>query len=203
MKAFALTFAALIFLPAAVPAASVSVDVRVAGGLGWSSENWIEFCPDRGAYVALYATFSDGSVQRVFPSNDGASHWVDGWETYAVPVAVPRGVCITNVQAVASLDWFDPSDWWVASGPPARRTYCVVRAGSWVRPRPAWGFVVGWSSPEPVRCVDAPKPSTVKTKARVVTHAKSRTGEIAYASSGTSTSMRTRGSGEPVKRSRR
>ena len=76
MKKIAIVLAACTFLPAAATASPVSVDVRVAGGLGWNSENWIEFCPDRGAYVALYATFSDGSVYSVFPTTGCTSHRV-------------------------------------------------------------------------------------------------------------------------------
>jgi hypothetical protein len=196
MKKIAIVLAALTVLPVAATAAQVAVDVRVAGGLGWNSENWIEFCPDRGAYVALYATFSDGSVHRVFPVADCGSHWVDGWETRAIPVEVPRGVCLTNVQAVASLEWFDPAESWLVSAPrPVRRTHRVVYAGSWIVHQPTWGFVVGSSRPQVVY-------SYSKTKVRP-SRVKSRSGEIAVASSGTYSSVRRRGSGEPARRSGR
>lgn len=129
MKRLAIVLAASQILPAAAIAAHVSVDVRVAGELE-RSEGWIEFRPDRGAWVALYATFSDGSVQRVFPVDEGASHWVDGSETRAVALVVPRGVCLTNVQAVASVEWFDPSERWLASAHAKNRTRMVAFAAA-------------------------------------------------------------------------
>lgn len=180
MKRIAVVLGVGILLPVVAAAAPVSVDVRVAGGLGPQSENWIEFCPDRGAYVALYATFSDGTMHRVFPLTDHASHWVDGWEKRAIPVEVPRGVCLTDVQAVASLEWFDPAESWVVSGPrSATSGHRVVHAGAG---HATWGFVVGWSGPD---------------------GARNRTGGVAFAAAGTSTSVRRRGSGEPARRSGR
>jgi hypothetical protein len=150
MTRLAIVLAASQLLPAAAIPAHVSVDVRVAEP-DRSSTGWIEFRPDRGAWVALYAMFSDGSVQRVFPANGCASHWVDGAETRAVPLVVPRGVCLTNVQAVASVEWFDPFERWLA----------------------------------------------LKEKRARNAHAKNRTGTVALAASGTSSSVRSRGSGEP------
>ena len=180
MKRTAVALGAGILLPVVATAAPVAVDVRVAGGMGPQSENWIEFCPDRGAYVALYATFSDGTMHRVFPVSDHVSHWVDGWEMRAIPVEVPRGACLTDVQAVASLEWFDPAESWVVSGPrEVPSGHRVVHAGTG---EAAWGFVVGWSGP---------------------TWARNRTGEVALAAAGTNTSVRRRGSGEPVRRSGR
>ena len=51
-KRMMLALAAIALLPVSSSATDISVNVRVAGGGGWASENWIEFWPDRGAYVA-------------------------------------------------------------------------------------------------------------------------------------------------------
>jgi hypothetical protein len=178
MTRVAVAAVALTLLPAAAPATAVSVDVQIVGGLSWDSESWIEFCPDRGAYVALYATYSDGSMVPVFPAAAGMSHWVNAWETRAIPVVVPIGVCLTDVHAVASAEWFDPTVGWLASAP--AREHCVVLAGASHPRRPAWGFVVGWSG--------------IRSYGR----GEKRTGEAAYASaSGTESSIRSGGSGEP------
>src|SRR5262245_27921371 len=84
-------------LPAAAFASheNVNVDVRVNGGTGWFDDSaWVEFRPDRGAYIALYAVFSDGSIDLVFPDESCDSNWVDGCEARYVQVFAPCGVAL-------------------------------------------------------------------------------------------------------------
>lgn len=140
-------------IPAGLPATAlashdaVSVDVRVGGGTGWfDDEAWIEFRPSRASWVALYAAFSDGSLELVFPRESGESHWVDGCEPRVVRVFAPCGASLDHVQAVASSGWFDPAECWVAwageddwDGP---RVVVVAAA-----PVVSWGYRVAWCAP--------------------------------------------------------
>jgi hypothetical protein len=139
------------FLPASALAHDgIDVQVSLAGGPGWGpEETWIEFEAERDAFVAVYATFSDGSVEIVFPVSAHESHWVDGRERYAVPVYSPRGAWLEDVQAVASSYWFDPFECWLAfdDGHDWRAPRVLV-AAAW--PTWSWGFSFAWSSPS--RC---------------------------------------------------
>lgn len=126
---------------------NVNVDVRVGGGTGWFDDSaWVEFRPDRGAYIALYAVFSDGSIDLVFPDESCESHWVDGFEARSVQVFAPCGVSLDHVQAVASSRWFDPAECWVAWSDGADwvepRVYVAAAA-----PVVCWDFQVAWYAP--------------------------------------------------------
>ncbi len=119
-------------VPAPVAASSIHVDVRVASGGGWcGEETWVEFAPQRSGWVAVYAAYSDGSLQRVFPTSPGRTHWVDARDVRILPVSVPYGVRLVSVQAVASGHWFDPGDCRLVSAAPG--------------PYGAWTFSIAWS----------------------------------------------------------
>ena len=147
------------FLPvAALAHDGIDVRVSLAGGPGWGEEEtWIEFEAERDAFVAVYATFSDGSFEMVFPVSDQDDHWVDGHERYAVPVYSRRGVYLEDVQAIASANWFDPAECWLAydHGYDWRAPRVLVAT---VWPTWSWGFSFAWSSPSrcwtPVRRCD-------------------------------------------------
>ncbi|GJM43951.1 MAG: hypothetical protein DHS20C21_07930 [Gemmatimonadota bacterium] len=171
MKRTLLAMTALLILPAtALATPEVNVDVRISaargsgsgfcdsscgyrscGGTHHSNEAWVDFHPDRGAFVALYAAFSDGSVSLVFPTEDWNSHWVDPRDDYSVPVWVPNGLRLESVQAVASREWFDPSECYVTYAPNAgyhhgRDGLQVTVVTSHRRPLVAWNFSVVWGS---------------------------------------------------------
>jgi hypothetical protein len=138
---------AVILLPAvALGSQVVSVEVRVTGTQERGSEAWIEFSPNRSAFVALYATFSDGSLIPVFPSNPNLSHWVNGREIRIERIHLPRGAHLESLQAVASAEWFDPRQCWIArsqirdSNAPRVAVFTTSR-----RPWTAWSLPLGWA----------------------------------------------------------
>jgi len=143
---------ALLLLPAASRAShDVNVEVRVNAPLacGWDfTETRIDFRPECGAFVALYAAWSDGSVHLVFPAGDWRNHWVEPGPAYSVAVRMPAGVRLESVQAVASRHWFDPSECWVTVAPlhhgEIRPSVTVVTHS----PHPVftWNFAVSWGS---------------------------------------------------------
>jgi hypothetical protein len=149
MKRHWILGAALLLLPAAVSASHpVEVDVRILGGTGWDETTVVEFRANRSGYVALYATYSDGTIVPVFPMSSWQSHRVRGSRTYSVAVSMPCGVRIESVQAVASYRWFDPNECWVAAAPRYGwdRPGWVVTTVSHV---PLWSFSfhLGWNEP--------------------------------------------------------
>lgn len=160
------------FAPSARASHSVSVDVWVQDRASYDGDVRIEFAPQREAYVALYAVFSDGSVAPVYPVARGRKHWV-GHGHHFVNVRVPRGVYLETVQAYASCDWFDPWDCWQACAPQYSndpwRSPCEV-AVAYSYPVSAWSFSLhwdsGWNRPchtgHRVRC-DAPPRRLVAT----------------------------------------
>ena len=136
-------------LPAAALAShhAVNVDLQVGGGRGWFDDSaWIQVRPDRGAYVAVYAVFSDGSIDLVFPNDSYESNWIDGCEPRYVQVFAPCGVYLDHVQAVASSRWFDPAECWVASdgGSGWAGPRVVVASAA---PLVYWGYHVAWCAP--------------------------------------------------------
>ncbi|MCA9753529.1 MAG: hypothetical protein KC591_15145 [Gemmatimonadetes bacterium] len=144
MMALALSW----MVPVAASAShDVNVDIRVLGGSGWDAATYVEFEADRSGFVALYATFSDGSIVPIFPVSDCESHWVNRRDVYSVPVWVPRGVRVETVQVVASDEWFDPTETWVASAP-----YYGNGGPQWVvttsyrRPLSTWAFSLSWGN---------------------------------------------------------
>lgn len=129
-------------LPASADASrAINVDVRIQSAHGGdyyrcntscgrhTNTVWVEFSPDHGAFVALYAAYSDGSVSLVFPSNDWDAHWVDRSDWYELPVLVPCGVRLQSVQAVAARNWFDPAECWLTSAPRGYGRYGHGRNG--------------------------------------------------------------------------
>lgn len=142
----------LLLLPATALASNeVNVEVRVNGtrASGWDfTETQIDFRPDCGAFVALYAAFSDGSVHLVFPAEDWRNHWVEPGPPHSVAVRVPAGLRLESVQAVASRYWFDPAECWVAAAPRhhghPRPSVTVVTYRS--HPVFSWNFAVTWGS---------------------------------------------------------
>ena len=158
-----------VLLAAAPAASSIGVTVQVgASGPRWEPGIWVEFQPERSAYVALYATFSDGTLMRVFPTRHCSSHWVSGWDTRFVRIRTPRGACLESVQAVASDDWFDPYGHWAVTArawrplPPG--FWVTLSAGpSFVYPTHGWGARYARSCPP--RTVVHPLPlSLTRTK---------------------------------------
>ena len=143
---------ALLLLPLATAEASprgshhqdVGVDVWVRSD-DCDYSTWVEFEADRTGWVAVYAAFSDGSVERVFPVYDGERHKVKRNRVYSVSVETYRGVRIESVQAVGSRKWFDPNEVWVARAPycdPHRPALVVTTACS--VPLTTWHFSIGW-----------------------------------------------------------
>ncbi len=138
-------------LAALLPVAALAngaIDVRVDlnGGTGWDDEEtWIEFEAEQDAFVAVYATFSDGNFEMVFPVSAHDNHWVEGGELYAVPVWSADGVWLEDVQAVASVHWFDPSECWLAFDQGydwyAPRVLVATAYPVW-----SWGFSFSWST---------------------------------------------------------
>ena len=147
----------LLLLPALASAShsnDVNVDVHVRLGnsgphCATNGATWIDFRPDRGAFVALYAAYSDGSVSLVFPREDWRNHWVEPAPGASVAVFVPRGLRLESVQAVASPRWFDPHECWVAMAPrhhgstgwgqPTIVTSCQA-------PLFTWNFALSWGT---------------------------------------------------------
>ncbi len=190
--------AGMLLLPTTAMAShDVNVDVRIVGsrdvggyghGYGYRSdgiETWVEFYPDRSAFVALYAAYSDGSVSLIYPL-DGERHWVDGHCGGSVPVWVPRGLRLDSVQVVASRRWFDPAECWVTSGPPyGRHDY---RPGSRVvvqtvnhGPLFTWNFAVSWGSSS--HCYEVVRRTHWRpTQVRHVTWSAPRTPPVKYKS---------------------
>ncbi len=143
MKKLTIVLSALLFLPGMVTARDVVVDVRLSNV--WDhGQTWVEFQPDRGAYVALYASYSDGSVRPVYPQNDCITHWVDGWEVKTVAVQVPCGLRLEAVRAVASVYWFDPTETWVASVTPHHGRSRGVVVSAWAWPQTSIHFAWNW-----------------------------------------------------------
>ncbi|MBZ0267729.1 hypothetical protein K8I85_06205 [bacterium] len=148
------TAAGLLLLPAlasASPRADVNVDVHVRIGnagphCATVAPTWIDFRPDRGAFVALYAAYSDGSVSLVFPREDWRNHWVEPAPGNSVPVYVPRGLRLESVQAVASPHWFDPHECWVAMAPlhHGSTRYEPTIVTSCQAPLFTWSFAISW-----------------------------------------------------------
>lgn len=146
----------LLLVPALASAshdANVYVDVNVRlGGSGThcatDGATWIDFRPDRGAFVALYAAYSDGSVALVFPREVWRNHWVEPAPGTSVAVYVPRGLRLESVQAVASPRWFDPHECWVTMAPRHHgTTYCEPTIVTSCRaPLFTWNFAVSWGS---------------------------------------------------------
>jgi hypothetical protein len=107
---------ALCLLPvSAARAAYVEVDVRVIPGEG--REARVEFVAKNSAWVALYGTFSDGTLRAIFPAEGQGTHWVEANEVRALSVELPADALLESVQAVASTSWFDPAGLWIAAGP--------------------------------------------------------------------------------------
>jgi len=94
----------------------IRVDVRVTEELGHAA--LVEFSPDQGAWVALYGTFSDGSLRTLCPAAQ-SPEWIPANETHVVSVELTDGLRLESVQAVASPRWFDPQQLWIAAGPGA------------------------------------------------------------------------------------
>jgi hypothetical protein len=146
----------LLLLPAlasASPGTNVYVDVNVRLGnsgphCATDAATWIDFRPDRGAFVALYAAYSDGSVALVFPREDWRNHWVEPVPGCSVPVFVPRGLRLESVQAVASPRWFDPHECWVAMAPQHHGAPFGERTivTSCQAPLFTWNFAVSWGT---------------------------------------------------------
>lgn len=122
----------------------VGVDVWVRSD-DHDCSTWVEFEADRTGWVAVYAAFSDGSVERVFPVYNGERHKVKRGRVYSVAVETYHNVRIESVQAVGSRKWFDPNEVWVARAPycdPHRPALVVTTACS--VPLTTWHFSVGW-----------------------------------------------------------
>ncbi len=128
---------------------SVGVDVWVQDRASYDGEVWIQFAPEREAYVALYGIFSDGRVVPVFPSAHGRGHWIDSRHPRTVTVQVPRGVYLESVQAYASREWFDPWNCWSACSPgyPGAHWRSPLEvAVAFSYPVSVWSFSLHWDS---------------------------------------------------------
>jgi hypothetical protein len=221
MKRTTLAVIAGLLLPAAAtatPAVNVEVHVGATRSSGWNTETLIDFRPDSGAFVALYAAYSDGSVHLVFPAEDWRNHWVEPGPPTRVAVRVPAGLRLESVQAVASRSWFDPAACWVTVAPrhhgdPAPCVTVVTYDPNLLF---AWNFAVAWGSShryEGAR-IECRQPLVVATAGRDAalprTHRWTSGGRPELTSSvkfkaapGTETSTSPRKTGEPGRRSRR
>jgi hypothetical protein len=92
-------------------AAAVTVDVRVLVLQELSAR--VEYRPEQPAFVALYAAFSDGTMETVLPEPAGPSHWVASAEARTLTIPLSAGRTLVSVQAVGSTQWFDPEGLWV------------------------------------------------------------------------------------------
>jgi len=90
----------------------IRVDVRVTEELGHAA--FVEFTPDQAAWVALYGSFSDGSLRALGPA-DASPEWVPANERRVISVELIEGLHLESVQAVASPRWFDPRQLWIAA----------------------------------------------------------------------------------------
>lgn len=152
-QAFAALLTAGLLLTASAPSAiaspNVGVNVWVENRPSYDGKVWVRFSPERESYVALYALFSDGSVEPIFPIRNGSEHWVDSCHPQVVTVRVPCGVSLESVQAFASCDWFDPWDCWQACAPRHRgdrwRSPLQV-AAAYSYPFSGWSFSLHWDS---------------------------------------------------------
>jgi hypothetical protein len=93
----------------------IRVDVRVTEGPGRAA--LVEFRADRGAWVALYGSFSDGSLRTLASDEQGSPEWVQADELRVISVELTEGLHLESVQAVASPLWFDAWQLWIASAP--------------------------------------------------------------------------------------
>ena len=93
--------------------ADVHVEVRVTEEIGHAA--FVEFSPSQGAWVALYGSFSDGSLRTLVPVDAEASaEWIPANEVRTITVELVDGLRLESVQAVASRRWFDPRQLWIA-----------------------------------------------------------------------------------------
>lgn len=114
--------AALALLAAGVPMLALApeargeirVDVRVTEELGHAA--FVEFTADQGAWVALYGSFSDGSLRTLGPVAE-SPEWLPANEKRVISVELTEGLHLESVQAVASPRWFDPRQLWIAAAP--------------------------------------------------------------------------------------
>lgn len=210
MTRTALLMSAFALAPSLSLAADVRVDVRVTADACDTRTAWVEFRPDRGAYVALYASFSDGTLRPVFPIGWGGSHWVGCREPRKVPVVLPHGARLESVQAVASEQWFDPAQCWIARvdrcdpGRPAVTVFTTSTARLLV-----WDFRIGFDrrsqtlavvrswcgAPETVRSTCRARVPGAKKATKVLRVARkkaTRAGTTQYASSLSGVKTKTR-----------
>jgi hypothetical protein len=114
--ALALALAGFPLLALAPEARSeIRVDVQVTEHSERAAR--VEFRADRGAWVALYGSFSDGSLRTLASGEDGSPEWVQADEVRVISVQLTEGLRLESVQAVASPRWFDAWQLWIAAAP--------------------------------------------------------------------------------------
>jgi hypothetical protein len=119
--ALPLTVAAGLLALAPDARAEIRVEVRVTEELGLSGRAaLVEFSPEEGAWVALYGSFSDGSLRPLGPAAEDSPEWVRANEIRVISVELTGGLRLESVQAVASPRWFDPRQLWIAAAPDGR-----------------------------------------------------------------------------------
>jgi hypothetical protein len=104
----------------------------------------VEFRADRGAWVALYGSFSDGSLRTLASGEDGSPEWVQADEVRVISVELTEGLRLESVQAVASPRWFDAWQLWIAAAPAENEgPWAGTAPGSAENGRPRSGRAAG------------------------------------------------------------